>query len=162
VILFAVTTPVELLLVELLIPWPWLRWVLLITGIYALIGTFVYCASLVVLPHRLAETGLELHHGFPASVTVPYADVEQVELAPRHSPEGTEGLQMVLAENAANFSGGGKTDVALHLRSARPVEGLLGPTQPVTTLRIAVDDPPRFVEALRQRCAAAEAGVPAS
>src|SRR5262249_21052687 len=92
VTILAVTTPVELLLVELLIPWAWLRWILLIAGIYALIWTFAYYASLVVLPHRLAETGLELHYGFLASVTVPYADLEQVELAPRRSPTGTEEL----------------------------------------------------------------------
>jgi hypothetical protein len=155
VILITVTTPVELLLFELLIPRLWLRWILLIAGGYTLVWTFAYYASLVVLSHRLAESGLQFHYGFLASVTVPYADVEKVDLAPRRSPKASEGLQTAPAENAAYLSVGGKTDIALHLRSAHPVEGLLKPILPVMTLHIAVDDPMRFVEALQLRCAGA-------
>lgn len=50
-------TPIELLLFELLVPWSWLRWVLLIAAIYALLWVCGLHASFVLLRHRLEDGG---------------------------------------------------------------------------------------------------------
>ena len=59
-IVVVITSPVELLLLELLIPWTWLRWVLLVAGVYMLFWSFGFYASIVTLAHKLESAGLRL------------------------------------------------------------------------------------------------------
>ena len=70
-VMLSFTTPVELLVLELLAPWAWLRISLLVLGLYALLWMFGLYASLVTLPHRLEESGLWLRYGALAEGLVP-------------------------------------------------------------------------------------------
>ena len=98
------TTPVEVLLFELLIPWSWLRWVLLVAAIYLLFWAFGFYASLVVLPHRLEHSGLRLHYGTFADGYIPYGAIAIADLERRRSPGGGDGLKVARQENAAYLS----------------------------------------------------------
>jgi hypothetical protein len=139
VILF--TTPVEILLFELLIPWDWLRWLLLIAAAYALFWAFAFYASLVVLPHRLEQDGVRLRYGIFADTLIPYPVIERVELQQLRSPSRGEGLRVDRENETAHITIGGRTSVTLHLRAPCALNGLLNLTPPVRTVYVAADDP---------------------
>lgn len=108
------TTPVEVLLIELLLPWAWLRWLLLILAVY---GFFWICglyASLVALPHHLGDTKVRVSYGILAQAQIAYGDITQVDLD-RRNVLG-DGLRMARNENTACLVVGGNTNVTLRLR----------------------------------------------
>jgi hypothetical protein len=74
-VMVAFTTPVELLVLELLAPRMWLHISLLVLGLYALLWIFGLYASLVTLPPpRLEKNGLRLHYGALAEGFVPLSE----------------------------------------------------------------------------------------
>lgn len=143
------TTPVEVLLIELLLPWAWLRWLLLILAVY---GFFWICglyASLVALPHRLGDTSLHVSYGILAQAQIAYGDITEVEIV-RRSVRG-DGLRIASHEDAAYLAVGGNTNVTLRLRAPKSLWGWLGSTAPVTQVHLASDEPERLVKELRTR-----------
>lgn len=155
-VIVTLTTPVEILLFEVLIPWAWLRWVVLVLAIYALIWMFGLYASLVVLPHRLEPEGLLLRYGVLNHAFIPYASIARVEEARRTTPGGREGLRVVPDPEPAAYLGmGGRTDGTIALREPVQFWTLTGPSRPVRIVHVAVNDPARLVAALQARTAAA-------
>lgn len=157
VLLVILTAPVEILTLELLIPWAWLRWILLTLAIYGMIWLIGLYASLVVLPHRVADDGLWLRYGLLNEGFVPFAEIAEVAHAPRRVPDSRDGLRVSEREQAAYLTVGGRTDVTIAL--ARPVSfrTAFGWTAPVVLVHVAVDDPTRFVSALQSRLTAGTA-----
>lgn len=149
------SAPVEIFAFELLIPWPPVRILFLIASLYSVVWLVGLFASMKMYPHRLAADGLRLYQGLLASATVPYTQIAAVEAVRRKSPGGKDGLQAVPAEHAAYLAVGGRSDVTLHLRTPTVIAGLLRPTIPVTTIHLAADDAPAFVQALQARLDAA-------
>jgi hypothetical protein len=154
--LICLTTPVEIFAYELLIPWAAVRWALAIVTVYSLIWLFGLYASLQTLPYRLESGGLRVRYGLLAAGAVPYDRIAEVVAERRKAPGGREGVQTAPAQQAGYIATGGRTDVTLRLRAPVALAGLLKPTPPLTTLRLAVDEPDRFVAALRARLPAAE------
>ena len=153
------TTPLELLLWELLIPWTWLRLALFVLGIYGLIWIVGLYASVKVSPHRLADRGVCANYGLLASVWIPYDAIGAITIEQRSAPKSAEGVQIVRAERetakeeghtAAFVAVGGKTDVTIALTHPLAIERLFGPTAPVTTIHLAADDPAGFVAAVER------------
>lgn len=154
-ILLIFTTPVEILLFEVLIPWTWLRWVVLVLAIYALVWVFGLYASLVVLPHRLEVDGLRLRYGVLNEVLIPYDGITDVREARRKSPGGGDGLTVREEDGGtAYLSVGGRTHVTLAL--SRPVQfrSLGGLSQPTSLVHVSVNQPDRLAAALRDRLTA--------
>ncbi|MHB1134950.1 MAG: hypothetical protein ACYC4L_21475 [Chloroflexota bacterium] len=158
-LLLAFTTPVELLLLELLVPWGWLRWLLLVLSVYALIWLNALYASLVVLPHRLEADGLRLRFGVLAEVLVPYTAIAEVTAEHRRAPGGAEGLRAQPEAGVAYLAANGTTDLTLRLRQPLSLQGLLNRTPPVTTLHVAVDEPHRLAASLATRLPAEDGGA---
>ena len=150
-ILVLLTVPVEIFIVELLVPWAWLRWVLLIAALYGVLWFGGLIASLKVLPHQLEAGGIRLRHGNVAEVLIPYHEIANIEQQPLRAPGGRDGLVTDHSAGRAYLAVGGRTDITLRLRTARPVYGLLRPTPPVTTVHVAADDPAHLAAALRTR-----------
>ncbi len=157
VVLVILTAPVEILILELLIPWAWLRWGLLALAIYGMIWVIGLYASLVVLPHRAADDGLCIRYGLLSEAFIPFSEVVDIQVAPRKVPAGRDGLRVVEEEGAAYLAVGGRTDVTLTLRRPQSFRTAFGRTAPVDTLHIAVDEPQRLCEAVRARLALAAA-----
>lgn len=156
-IVAVLTAPGEILLWEIVIPWNWLRLVLLVLSLYALLWIFAFYASLVVLPHRLKPEMALLQFGALAEGKIPYAAIDSVEVDQRKAPDGREGLRLSPDKSAAYIGVGGKTDVTIQLREPLALAGLLGPTSPVTTVCVAADEPERLARELGVRIRA-EAG----
>ena len=150
-ILVLLTLPVEIFIVELLVPWAWLRWLLLIAALYAVMWFGGLIAALKVLPHRLEAGGVRLRHGNLAEILIPYHETAAVERQSLRTPGGRDGLATDHNAGSAYLAVGGRTDVTLRLRAPRPVNGLLRLTSPVTTVHVAADDPAHLAAALRAR-----------
>ena len=146
-----ITGPVEILLVELLVPWEWVRWTVLILGLYSAVWIAGLYASMRVRPHLLDTSGLRLYHGLLAEGFVPYADISEVQPIRRPVRSRSEGLMHVPQESATYLPMGGRTDITLHLNRPVAVEGLLSSVLPATTIHLAVDDPGRFTDVLNQQ-----------
>ncbi|MBI3976787.1 MAG: hypothetical protein HY331_01250 [Chloroflexi bacterium] len=150
-VVVVVTTPVELLLFEMIVPWAWLRWLLIVGAIYMLIWAFAFHASLLVLPHRLEASAIRVRYGALTRGQIPYAQIAEVEHKRRRAPKGNDGFQLAADENAGYLTVGGRTDVTLRLRAPVALEGVLGPTVPVSTLHLAADDPAQLAHAIGRR-----------
>lgn len=148
-----ITTPVEILLFELLLPWDWLKILLVIAAVYALLWVLAFYASLIVLPHRLGARALLIQNGFMARAELPYDQIESIAAQRKRPPDGSEGLKSVAKENAAYLTVGGRTDVSVRLKTPGSVEGFLRSTPPVQTIHLAADDPERLVNELKARLA---------
>jgi hypothetical protein len=148
--LVLLTLPVELLLYEILIPWPTVRWILLVVSVYAVVWMLGLVASLRVLPYRLDAGGLRIRYGVLADGFVPYTLISAVELQRRKSPD-QEGLRVVTGEGAAYLAAGGRTDLTLHLREPIVLRGLLKPHPPVRAIHLAADRPDALAAELRTR-----------
>ncbi|HYO50485.1 MAG TPA: hypothetical protein VEW94_11605 [Chloroflexia bacterium] len=148
--LVLMTLPVELLLYEILIPWPIVRWILLVVSVYAVFWLLGLFASLRVLPYRLDAGGLRIRYGVLADGFVPYDIISAVELQRRKSPD-QEGLRVEEEEAAAYLAAGGRTDLTLHLREPIALHGLLKPHPPVRTIHLAADRPDALASELRTR-----------
>ena len=149
------TSPIELLVVHLLAqalsPWGWVKWALLVLGVYAILWLLGLYASLVALPHRLEEEGLRLRHGVFAEGFVSYEEIEEAERVGRRAPAFGDGLSHVPEEDALYVAVGGKTDVTLRLRAPLSVGGFLKESAPTRIVHLAADDPERLVRQLRRR-----------
>jgi hypothetical protein len=157
VIVALLTAPVEVLFFELVIPWPWLRLLLLVVAVYSFIWLLGLYASLVVLPHRLEPSALRLRYGALAEGRIPYTAIATAERARRSAPGGRDGARVADEGGArALYLGvGGRTDLTLRLREPQTFSGLRGPTPPVETVHLATDDPDRLARALAERIGAA-------
>ncbi len=131
----------ELLIFEILIPWAWLRWLLLILGVYAVFWLLGFYASLATLPHRLEANALRLRYGLFAQALIPYGEIRSVKLANRRSPKSGDGPRLAPAENAVYLAVGGKTNVALTLRAPRTVSGFSREIGPAATFCLRADEP---------------------
>ena len=157
VVMVLLTAPIEVVFWELLVPWAWLRWVLLALSVYSVLWLVGLYASRVTLPHRLEEDGVRLRQGLFAEVFVPYAEVEGVGKKRRKAPRDGDGLQSSPEGDAAFLAINGKVDLALALRSPLTVRGFFKDAGPVGTVHVAADEPERMLRELRRRLE----GVPA-
>lgn len=151
VLMVVMTAPVEVLIFEILIPWAWLRWTLLVLSVYAVFWILGFQASLAALPHRLETGGVRLRYGLFAEVFVPYAEISGVERAARKAPKSGDGLQAVPEEGAVYLAINGKTDLTVRLREPHPVRGFFKNPEPAAEVHFAADDPERFLRDLRRR-----------
>lgn len=156
---FVVASLIEIVVVHLLVPWQWLRLLLLagtLYGIVLLLGVF---AARVDNPHRVSVDLVELNWGLNRVLEIPVDAIEHVAAVAEHSKAsaGIEGETLVLAfMNSANV----RIDLAVPYQvanscripvsgssrsnAAKSAEGTL-----VRTVFLSVDEPRRFVEEVR-------------
>lgn len=154
VAMLVVTTPAELLLAELLLPWPIVKWILGIAALYGLLWIAGLAVSLRVLPHRLESRGLRLHYGLLASGFVPYSAIASVETGnvKLKLPQGAgEGLYVPKGSPVAYLAVGNKANITLHLREPITLMRVLSSTPPVTKIVLAADNPAALAGALKER-----------
>jgi hypothetical protein len=148
VVLF--TTPVELLLFELLIPVWWIRLVLLISAVYAVFWLVAYRAATIVLPHDVTDDGVYIRWGLSAEVWVPFGRISDMRLERIAGARGSLGIPREGASaqgGEAAFVVGGRSDLTLELGYDVPVLFLLRDRQ-TRSVRVAVDEPEKMLEAI--------------
>ncbi|MFG3709673.1 hypothetical protein ACIBTZ_22955 [Micromonospora sp. NPDC049460] len=78
IIVMMVIIPVEVMLVEFLVPWAWLRTVLLVFAIYSAIWLFGFYAGLHTRPHYIDSSRLVIRMGHLAAVSVDVGSIRSV------------------------------------------------------------------------------------
>lgn len=150
-VMVLLTAPVEVAFWELLVPWAWLRWVLLVLSVYSVLWLLGVYASRVTLPHRVEEDGIRLRQGLFAEAFVPYAQIANVERKRRRSPRDGDGLQGSPDGDAAYLAINGSVDLALALKSPLTVRGFFKDRGPVRNIHAAADEPGKMVREIRRR-----------
>lgn len=142
---------VELAIVEFLVPWTWLRWTLLILGVYGLIWVLGLAASAYTRPHLLDAERLRLRMTIFADIAVPLGTLSQVGgggiASHQRGVEAGDGKLAVSVLGLSNMS----------LTFAEPVEVDCGKAgrHAVRKVRFYVDDPEAATAAIREFAARA-------
>jgi hypothetical protein len=132
-----VVSIIEVAVVELIVPWPTVRWILVILGVYGLIWVLGFAASLSVQPHTLSPVALRLRFGFFADVAIP---AELLVSARRNVTSGHRHTVDRRGDELA-VSVMGYTDVAVELAEPYTVDlGRKGSAQ-VSRVQFQADDP---------------------
>ncbi|MNK61420.1 hypothetical protein D3C87_805800 [compost metagenome] len=148
------TTPLEVAILELLIPWPWLRIATLVGALYALLWVVMVFASLRSMPHRMTKQGVELRYGALAGGFIPYAQIAEAQVAMANAPQFGDGLQV--ENDSAYLAIAGETNLVLRLTEPMRLDKMFGQTAPVREIHFATDEPKRMIERLVARLKPAE------
>jgi hypothetical protein len=141
---------IEVVAVELVVPWPGVRLVLLVLGLYGVLAVLGWVADLSVRPHVLTAESLRLRLGSATEVDVPLAAVERVSRRLR----GAEGT-VTLADGTLVLAVGNQTQIEVRL--TEPLEVTVGRRAgTVQVVRFSVDDPAAALRMLQD--AAAQTG----
>lgn len=161
---FAGVSAVELVAVELLVPWPPVRAVLLVLGVWSLLLVLGMWAGMVVRPYVVSRDGVRLRHGTRRDVRLGAASIVAVRTrTARDWGSGGLGADVVVRQDRGHervgYVVGGETHVVLTL--ADPESGTdradgADDTRP-REVHIGLDDPTGFVAAVNRLL-----GVPAA
>ncbi|MDW8058445.1 MAG: hypothetical protein RMK01_00045 [Thermomicrobium sp.] len=154
-LLVLLTTPAELLLLHLLVPWSWVRWLLLALALYGLAWLLGLWAGFRVYPHHLERDRLVLRYSFLHELSVPLAAIETIRAEPGRSPNGRDGLHV--RDGVAWLAVGGRTDLVVELRAPVEAKRFLAPVGPIHRIHVAVDRPEQLLRALAEPRTAASA-----
>ncbi|MEU5843561.1 hypothetical protein [Rhodococcus sp. NPDC047139] len=140
-IAFAVASLVEMGVVHLLVPWPWLRWTLLSVSLYSVLLLAGWIADRIVHPHLVTRDTVVIRDGFRIVAQIARGDLRQC--VPRKRFQPTEGG---VVDDVLHLPGPDGTEIDIVLD--RPIE-VLPPAlfehrrRPMVVRRLAlhVDDP---------------------
>ena len=123
----------EVVLVHLLLPWPWLQAVLFVLGLYGAVLALAFLANLAVRPHVVRTDGVLLRSGAEHEIAVGWSQIASVCVRPA-SPSRSSGLHV--ADSVASLPVSGTTNVALRLGHPLLIAG-----GEVNELRFFADEP---------------------
>jgi hypothetical protein len=146
-IVMMVLGPVEIALAELLVPWAWLRIVLMVLAVYGVVWLFGFYAGVHTRPHYIDAERLVVRSGHLAAVSVPVAAIRAVR---RESHAKYKGLVSVVDGVVAvpGMSGTGLT-VTLEPDSSVHIQGR--GTVPAREVRFDADEIDAAGKSIRDR-----------
>lgn len=158
-IALAVAATIELVAVHLLVPWPVVRLVLDLLGIYGLLMVLGWLAGRIVRPHLLDRGVLTLRSGPHACARIPLGAVADVRRERRLSPTDAEITGDDDRGGALVLPGPDGTNLSLTL--SQPVAASVpdfgwraSALREVSVVRLQVDDPEAAVRAVRSEARA--------
>lgn len=140
---------VELVIVHILVRWPWLQLVMLVVTAWGVLFILGYFASRIVYPHFITDGTLHLRWGHQTVLTTPLANVTAV--APHvnhaHAQPGIESERLILTQFQS-------TNVLIRfadpVAASAPVSRKHLPTDfHATEVQLHVDDPEALLRAFR-------------
>ena len=147
----AVVTIVEVLIVHLLVPWLWLRILLLILSIWGVLFLFGFLATRIVHPHFVTTDALHLRWGRTTVLTVP---LSAIAVAVRHThhadtqPRAEDGLLVLTQFQSTNV----KLCFTASVPAQPPVPAKDRPADfRASEVLLHVDDPDRFLHLVSGR-----------
>lgn len=134
--------PLEILIVELIVPWAWVRVVLLVAAIYGTLWMFGFYAAVHTRPHYIDNRRLVVRTGHLMTVSVDIDDVRAARHETRNSYQGDKYKGMVtVTDDWVAVTGMVGTELTLTLapQTALLVQGK--GTVHAGELRFDVDEP---------------------
>lgn len=166
-IAMVVAALIELVAIHLLVPWPAVRLVLDLLGVYALIVVLGWLAGRIVRPHLIVGAELVLRSGPHVSARVPLDAIAEVRRDRRLSPTNAE--IDAAADGAAVLALPGPDGTTVSIVLDRPVRASTAAfawsrpePRDVTELRLHIDDPDAAVRALRDVASAPDLTAPSN
>lgn len=149
-IIFLVLSAVEIPVVDLLVHGiPALRWPLLALGIWGVLTMLGMLLGNLTRPHAVGPDGMRVRHGGEVDIDLPWDVIASVERrrhalpgAPQLSVTGS-GDEQVLNQVIQDFS-----SIEIALEAPTPIDLPQGSVT-VSAVRISVDDPEAFLDAVR-------------
>lgn len=148
---FIVVSAIEVVVAHLLLPWPPVRAILLILGVWGLSWMVGMLASVKVNVHELNEAGLRARYGGSVDVFVPWSAVASVR-PHRYDLPSSRSVQLSAGPDGTVLSIGvsSQTNVRVSLREPVAVTLPRG-VQAIVELRCYADDARSFVDGARSR-----------
>lgn len=144
---FIVVTPLEVLLVELIVPWFWLRAVLLVFGVVGalLLGWQIWMLS--KFKHSVDDEYLWLRYAREFEYRIPLAAIENVT---QGTTSRTLHRTRSVVDGTLVLEISGSTNVSLRLSEPQEVDLGRRGAHDVTEVEFWTDDPGGMVRALRK------------
>ena len=144
---FIVVTPLEILLVELIVPWFWLRATLLVFGVLSalLLGWQIW--MLTRFKHSVDDEYLRLRYAREFEYRIPLAAIENVT---QGTTSRTLHRTRSVVDGTLVLEISGSTNVSLRLSEPREVDLGRRGAHEVTKVEFWTDDPGGMVRALRK------------
>lgn len=148
----------EMAVVHVIVPWPWVRWSLLVLSLWGLVWMIGYLASLIVHPHVVEPSVVRVRNGHTIEVAVPVDAIEAVTTTTRSTHESRV-VQLDAADDQ-HLLIAVSNQVNIHLVLSAPVRAdLPGGRYTFTRLSFWADDPSAAMRRLRELLAG-DAGRP--
>jgi len=154
-VIFIVLSAVEVPIIDLIVhPWPAVRIPVLVLGIWGLTWMFGLLCSYLTHPHTVGPAGIRVRAGLEIDIALDWQDIASVAHNVRtdepKSPKIVEGddsrTLMFRIVNETNLEIELERPTVLRL----PGHGAAGGEQTITAIRIWVDDPREFMDAVRK------------
>jgi hypothetical protein len=148
---FIVVSSLEVAIVHVLLPWPTVRLVLDVLGIWGVLWMLGLTAGLTVNPHLVDRSGLRIRNGVMTDLTVPWEAVAGATVR-RRARERSRAVQLDRdgGDAVLNVVVASQTTVDVALRHPLQVT-LPSGAETVTAIRLHADDARGLVAAVRQR-----------
>lgn len=141
-IAFLVVSVVELVVVELILPWPTVRLVLLLLGVYGALIVLGLIAGPIVRPHVLTKDSLRLRAGTRADITLPLHSITRTSQR-RGDADGI----FALAGTTLVLAADNRTQIQLELDGSRTFrQGRRSGS--ADSVRFSADDPAAAASAI--------------
>lgn len=132
---FAVLTVVDVVAIEILVPWPWARFVLLLLGCYGLVIMSSFVAVNRTRPHVLTADHLRLRSGLLADIKVELTEISAVATGFFSAP-----YRPTIDRQVLTIGVGGQARIEIVLHQARDFT-IGAVVAPADRIRIAADAP---------------------
>ena len=129
----------------LLLPWSWLKVVLIGLELYAVWFVASTWAAMITYPHAIRGQALHLRVGLLGGMVIPIREIESAFPAHRQWPGF---LGPLLQYATAAFPVAGSTETVLHLSQPAVVWRVIGRDVPVTQVHVHADDSRRMLDML--------------
>ena len=151
---FVIVSAIEVVALELILPWETVRLIALVLGLWGLVWMLGLTASYHVYPHLVDAEGIRVRDGVARDIRIPWDAVGSLRSRER-SRESSKAVQLDEAEGASVLhlvtSSRTNVDVVLSRPLAVPVKGR---TVEVVEIRFFADEPRALVTHVRERSAA--------
>ncbi len=120
-------------------------WILTVASIYAMFQMFAHAKATSRRFINMDEKKLNLKYGLFGDVSIPFSDIESVELT-RKEPKDKEGVvKLALLEPLENHN------TILHLKKEVTISGAYGTKKKGTKIMLFIDDKEQFETAVNER-----------
>ena len=147
---FIFLSALEIPILPLLLPWPAVRYSLLVLGVWALLWMLGLLASLRTNQHVVSEVGLRLRSGFQFDASIPW---EQISAIQHRRSSTRQKLQIEHNQTGASVALQGTNNVEVAFREPILVRFLDGRQANVDAIHFYADSPTALLTAVKAHLA---------
>ena len=154
-IVFIVLSAVEIPIVDLIAhPWPAVRITLLVVGIWGVTWMIGLLCAYLMRPHTVGPDGIRVRGGLETDIALGWDDIASVARNLRVDQPKSPKIVETEGSRTLMLRINDETDIEIVLERPTvvrlPGHGVNGGEQTVTAVRIWVDDPQAFMDAVRE------------